>query len=86
MEDQKIKNNMTIKELKEQLSQLPEHYEIKGIIMDSDFVELELTDIIQGRDEDNELQEEFLLTMDFIIPKEKILTQEEMDNLPKFSL
>lgn len=85
MEDQKV-NKMTIKKLKEQLSQLPEHYEIKGIIMDSDFVELELTDIIQGRDEDNELQEEFLLTMDFIIPEEKILTQEEMDNLPKFLL
>ena len=77
---------MTIKELKEIINTLPEHYEIKAHIMDSDFVDLEITDVLLGMDEDNEPQEEFLLTLDFILPEEESLTQEEKDNLPKFSL
>lgn len=57
---------MTIKELKTILNQLPEHYEIKANIIESDFGDLEITDIIQGRDEDDEPQNMFMILLEEI--------------------
>lgn len=54
---------MTIKELKTLITNLPDDFEIKASIIESDLGDLEITDILQGMDENGEEENLFILTL-----------------------